>query len=170
MLPSFLLASLFAAVLLGGCQPASRSTGMRQNSDGGASADGDAVTWPFWPRSIRIHPLTRFTTDRETGGLLIEARLEFLDAEGHNTKGLGQVRFDLHSALPSEDARSLENWNKDLRDLAENLNHFDDVTRTYLFRLEIEESLLPRRPMLKAYFLSADGATMENRFKFPVNE
>ena len=158
---------MLAVALLAGCQPSKRPNGLQKANGEPATAGADSITWPFWPRFVRIHPLTRFTTDRETGRLLIEARLEFLDSEEHTTKGFGQVRFDLHSASQRGDSRSLENWNEDLRDLTVNLTHFDDVTRTYLFRLQVDEALLPKRAMLKVRFLSADGETTQADFRLP---
>jgi hypothetical protein len=53
--------------------------------------------WPYWPRRMRIHPLTQFATNRDTGQLIIEARIEFFDEHGHTCKGVGQVLLDLHA-------------------------------------------------------------------------
>ena len=44
---------------------------------------------------------------------------------------------------------------------------FDEVIRTYLFRLEVDASKFPQHPALGAYFVGADGrelkATIEIR-------
>lgn len=107
---------------------------------------------------MRIHPLTRLM---ETGdGLIIETRIEFSDAWGSTTRGLGQLRIMLVETAGSEQGRLLEEWNTDLRDVDANVLHFDDITRTYLLRLEIDPSLLSRTAELRAHFLSADNTRL----------
>jgi hypothetical protein len=130
----------------------------------GASSPGDpgvvdSVRWPFWPTSMRVHPLSRVVTDRDRGRTVIEARIELVDGGGDTAKGYGQVRIDLQDASEAG-SEVLVSWNSDLRDLALNEQHFDEVTRTYLFRLETEDAL-PSRPRLHVYFLSGDGARLE---------
>jgi hypothetical protein len=132
------------------------------------AADGPSdktVPWPFWPAKMRIHPLTRVAMDGNSHQLVIEARLEFLDADGHTTRAVGQVLFQL-MADPDEldDAPPRRAWpEQDLRDLKVNRTRFDDVTSTYLFPIDVEESDLSGQPELRAYFLSADGGLMKAR-------
>lgn len=113
--------------------------------------------WPYWPRRMRIHPLTQLATDRDTGHLLIEARIEFLDVHGHTSKGVGLVLIDLHDAGRARQTEPLETWALNLADASVNRDHYDDLTRTYLFRLEFDPRILPERPELRAYFRSAEG-------------
>jgi hypothetical protein len=113
--------------------------------------------WPYWPRRMRIHPLTQFATNRDTGQLIIEARIEFFDEHGHTCKGVGQVLLDLHATGSGRNSEPLETWALDLVDPAVNYDHYDELTRTYLFRLEFDPRVLPERPELWAYFRSADG-------------
>lgn len=157
-----------AILVMVGCETTARSPSIRPSGARAIDNGVEGAAWPFWPRRMRIHPLSRFATDRETGALLIEARLEFSDSEKHTTKALGQVRLDLHSAMASESAVSLETWNEDLRDLGVNASRFDEVTRTYLLRLEVDESLLPERASLKAYYLGADGQELRAEYKLPA--
>ena len=63
---------------------------------------------------------------------------------------------------------SLTNWDLDLTDLEVNARHFDVVTRTYLFRLDLEETDLPAAVELRAYFESADGRLMEAEYVMPM--
>ena len=128
---------------------------------GGSSADEAAVgrspdaRWPFWPVSMRVHPATRITRDRESGQPVLEARVEFADQHGVVTKACGQMTLELRDS-----AAALGTWNIDLRDLAENRLRFDDITRTYLMRLKLEDIQVPAQPRIFVYFLSSDGAKL----------
>ena len=129
---------------------------------------GGKAAWPFRPHDMRIHPLSQFVTDRRSGELLIEARVEFLDAYEHTTKGVGQLAFDLYDAAPGGNlSEPIRTWAKDLGNLTVNLEHFDDLTRTYLFRLEIDPARIPPEPELRAYFHSWDGRRMQDEFILP---
>ena len=92
---------------------------------------------------------------------MIEARVEFFDADGHTAKGHGQIRIDLHEGASAPWDPSTTDWSLDLRDAKVNRTHFDDITSTYLFRLEMGADQFPERPQLRAYFLSADGSELQ---------
>ncbi len=121
--------------------------------------------WPYWPTSMRIHPLTRIVTDPAAGSTLIEVRVEMRDRDGDTTKATGLLRLDLYDDADESPAGSRAEWNVDLRDADVNRERFDDVTLTYLFRLEVDEHQLPDEPVLRAYFLSDDGADLTARFR-----
>jgi hypothetical protein len=53
---------------------------------------------------------------------------------------------------------------QDLRDLETNRLRYDDVTRTYLFPIDVKPEDLAGDPQLWAYFLSADGRLLKSRF------
>ncbi len=109
--------------------------------------------WPFWPVKMRIHPLTRVVPDEASSRLVIEARIELRDQHNHTTKGYGTIRFDLFDgAARAESQTPIEQWNEDLRDLNSNRLYYDEVTRTYLFRLGIDPADLPAEPLLRAYY------------------
>ena len=163
------IAALFLSGAIGACANQSKDDGRVPAAwtDIAANASTDeSASWPFWPVKMRIHPLTRVAMDGNSQQLVIEARLEFLDADGHTTKAIGQVLFQLMAdADELDDAPPLRAWpEQDLRDLKINRTRFDDVTSTYLFPIDVEESDLNGRPELRAYFLSADGALMKARF------
>ena len=150
--------SPIAVLLLASCL-----TGCSPSVEGGAAMDasnGDTVRWPYWPQRMRLHPLTRLAVDAKTGLTVIETRVELFDHEGDTTKGCGQLRVDLHDASDTSGDEPLATWNRDLRLPEVNRQYFDDVTRTYLLRLELEPAELPGRPELRAFFLSADGQRM----------
>ncbi|MEE8155618.1 MAG: hypothetical protein V3T53_11755 [Phycisphaerales bacterium] len=125
---------------------------------------GDTQTsdWPFWPEALRIHPLTRLAVDAKSGLSILEVRLEFLDPEGHTTKGVGQVRIDLAAGGSGADTSPpIATWNWDLRDRSVNRTLYDDVTRTYLFRLKVHALELGPQLELRAYLLSASGQRLQ---------
>lgn len=172
-----------AAVVAGGCRrsaqqmqqntPATPNSSPQHHSSSAAAAThGNAnvnanaranVTWPFWPRRLRIHPATRVVTDQATGELVIEARVEFFDAEGDTSKAYGELTLQLHN--PAQSTGDDQTWKLDLRNLADNRRQFDDVTHTYLLRLDLDSDSLPPQAELRAIFISADGQTMEGRMR-----
>lgn len=137
----------------GGCEPKpTHSAAANRHSDSLAS-------WPFWPTSLRVHPSTRLLTDPETGHLVVEARIEFLDPDRVTSKAVGELTLQLHAAQSGDrlDDEPVQTWNQDLRDLTLNQRQYDDVMRSYLFRLQINRSTLPNEPELRVYFLGSDG-------------
>ncbi len=128
-----------------------------------AGEDTGSFSWPYWPQSMRIYPLSRLVTDRSSGDLVIEVRIEFFDAEGHTCKGVGQILVDLLDAGSLHPAEPIETWVADLTDLKDNRDHFDDLTLTYLFRLECDATLLPEQPQVRVYFNSADGQHLQTK-------
>lgn len=148
-----------AAAMMTACEP--HPAGPR-----GANGNSDAATaasdWPYWPTRMRVHPATRVIRDADTGLIVIEARIEFFDMDDQTARGLGQLTLQLFDgAQPPSAFQPIETWNQDLRDLEVNRRQFDDVTRTYLFRLEMSPANLPEKPELRAFFLSADGQQLD---------
>ncbi len=106
---------------------------------------------------MRVHPLTRLTNTGPGGTAIIECRLEFTDAEGQTSKAIGQLTLQVYPDSFAPTGRgALETWNQDLRDLEINRRQYDDITRTYLFRLEVSQPL-PAGCEVRAFFLSTDG-------------
>jgi hypothetical protein len=120
------------------------------------------ASWPFWPRSMRVHPATRIAIDRESSQPMLETRIEFADQHGAITKACGQLTVELRDAASPlrADSAAAGTWNIDLRDLAKNREHFDDITRTYLLRLKLEGMEVPAQPRITVYFLSSDGTKL----------
>lgn len=134
-----------------------------QNGQNPFVPGGGTVTystgWPFWPAKMRIHPLTRIVDDEERGGEIIEARVEFTDAHDHMTKAYGYLRVELFNATSLSPA--IAGWNIDLRDIAFNATRFDDVSRTYLLRLRVENGPIPEQPLLRVQFHSVNEVDVE---------
>lgn len=120
--------------------------------------DGEPIAWPFRPAEMRVHPLTRVATGDDGDGQHLEVRIEFRDADGHTTRGLGELVVSLHGS-PGE-ASPIDSWRVDLTDLAVNAQRFDDVSRTYLLRLRVGPDELPARATLRASYRAADGRTL----------
>ena len=126
-------------------------------------ADGE---WPFWPQRMRIHPLSHFVKDRSSGDLLLEVRIELFDPEGDTCKAVGRMDIDLFDADAAKFmAEAVGSWTTDLSDLEVNQAHYDEVTRTYLFRLEVAEVPVPELPELRAYFTSGDGRHLQATYR-----
>jgi hypothetical protein len=157
---SALVLTTVSACALAGCPPKT-STRHEPVATGATMPDAN---WPYWPVRMQIHPLTRITVDRKTGALVLEARVEFLDADGVSCRAFGQVLLELTDRDAGDESDALSNvWTVDLRDESANATHFDAVTRTYLFRLELTPDELPRQPELRIMYQGADGATMSHR-------
>jgi hypothetical protein len=174
-LPRSFRAVILLAPLIGlltGCPPKQPGLPQAQSADGVPPPNGQSASpigpsaaqpasWPFWPKSMRLHPLTRLALDPETGEQVIECRIEFLDPDGQTSRAVGQLTLQLYpdAGTPTADNLALQTWNQDLRDLALNRRQYDVVTRTYLFRLQITQPL-PVGADLRAFFLSLDGQRM----------
>lgn len=158
---------LAVLAVAGGCASSGpRSRGVESTVQ--RATDPDA-RWPFWPQSMRIHPLSHFMRHRDTGKLLIEARIEFTDAEGDTSKAAGVIDLQLYDAASDQfvEAGAVSSWSTNLADIAANRDHYDPVTRTYLFRLEVDNVELPDEPELRAYFTSSDGARFHGTYQLP---
>jgi len=96
------------------------------------------VQYPFAVASIVIHPLTRVNRDSK-GKLWIICHLEFRDAWGDTTKGIGSLKIQLYrptggraAGLGTQEA----SWDVNLSDLDTNASLYDPATRTYRLPLE----------------------------------
>ena len=153
----------------GGCAdktlPSADFDGPRLEPPPGREVGPDAP-WPLWPQRMRIHPLSQFVTNKSSGEVLIEARIEFVDAYGDTCKAVGLIDIDLHDADAARyTSEAITSWNADLWDLEINNDLYDDVTRTYLFRLQLDEHPIPLEPELRAYFLSGDGKRLQAMYR-----
>ncbi|MFP4144568.1 MAG: hypothetical protein ACOCTI_07510 [Phycisphaeraceae bacterium] len=112
----------------------------------GADSLAAAGAWQPRPVAMRIYPSTRFAS--EEGQHLLEARLEFSDEMGDSIKAAGRLSFGLYAAAPAGGAlgRELYRWQVDLLTLEDQQQHFDPVTRTYLFRLKLDRPIATTQP------------------------
>jgi len=105
-----------------------------------------APVCPFAPSSMRVHPLTRIIPNTEyPDHLQIDMRLELNDRFGDTTKGIGLLRIRLFPSLSSSqngnpDIR-IALWKPEFQDVNQNVLHFDRITRTYHFLLDVPEGV-----------------------------
>jgi hypothetical protein len=162
-LPVFLSTLALLAAGFSGCAATPPGAANTPAVAEGAHAAG-APRWPFWPRGMRVHPLTRLATD-PIEGQVIEARIEFVDAQGHMTKAVGTLVLVLVDIAAAADAGEEEVWRIDLTQPAATATWFDDVTRTYLFRLAVDAGHLPAQAELHVQFDSVDGQHMRHSLR-----
>src|SRR5205809_166521 len=92
-----------------------------------ATAPPPAPAPPLAPERLRIHPLTRVTTEATPDGpqQQIVCHLELKDRFGHSVKALGRLRVELYrpatadAGSPVSETQELI-WDIDLRDPVEN--------------------------------------------------
>ena len=141
---------LVVLCFVGGCPP-------RKEAIQETFTQGEGV-WPFWPMSMRFHPLTRLVIKENEAKCTLEARIEFKDLEEDISKALGQMNiklFEMHS--DGRASEIIETWDIDLENRKDNRTHYSVITRTYLFRLELDTDKLRDNMELVAKFHSADG-------------
>jgi hypothetical protein len=153
-----LLVSVLAGA--GGCRG---RPGELKAGGGARPTTQGAPDWPYWPAVLRVHPLTRIVTDPQTAEPLIEARIEFTDAEGVTSRAAGLLSVELWPAEPGASPDALNRWTADLADPLINRERFDIVTRTYLLRLKTDPGALEDRVALSVRFESADGQVLTAR-------
>lgn len=128
------------------------------DTDGGYSAALDDV-WRPVPVAMRIYPATRFVRDQ--GKVLLEARIELFDEMGDSVKAPGVVYFDLFDSqgpTGQESNQRLYTWEVQIGTLEQQTEHYDPITRGYLFRLEVDTARVARRrTLLRAVFSPVDG-------------
>ena len=135
-----------------------------------------ATTWPFIPVQIRVHPFTAIEVNREDSTVTLEARVEMLDRLGDVSKGVGDFRFELYRMTrdvyeTSADGELLYQWSAEMTTIDQNRQHWDSITRTYLFRLQLER--LPRvdgRLLLVVHFTDPGGRRLSAQAVVSLNE
>ncbi len=104
------------------------------------------------PHSIQIHPFTALRSKEN----VVEVRLEAKDAFDDTTKAFGTFRFELYAFkpfAPNKKGAPIASWEVDLMNPHENFIQWDSITRSYLFKLELNASIPPgRRLVLTATF------------------
>ncbi|MFA9478797.1 hypothetical protein ACERK3_10865 [Phycisphaerales bacterium AB-hyl4] len=132
---------------------------------GGERVAVEGEVWQPRPESLRVHPTTRFV---QRGGdeVTLQARIEFHDAMGDSVKGVGAYRLELFASdeMGRNVSRRLYQWQIDVRTLAAQRSYYDAVTRSYLFRLRLDDAAPPTQPtLLRVTFIPADqGERLES--------
>ena len=159
-------AGLIGLVVAGGLGLAAVMTGcVSKGAAGSGPGDAGGAAGGYWqvePTQMRIYPSSRFST---VDGLpVLEARLELTDAAGDPVKGVGDLRFELHSGggnAGRQPLRKLYDWDIAMHSLVDNRKHYDPVTRSYLFILSMRESVhRGRNVTLRCTMTRPDGARL----------
>jgi len=169
-----LAALLSILVAAGGCASGNHAgESRRPDRDFPNLGEVSARSWPFWPQRLRVHPLTQFVTDRRTGRELLEVRVEFFDPYGHTCKAFGRIMIEVYDANDFNADASVQ-WigdhEMDLTELEVNAERYDDVTRTYLFSLEVEDLPIPKSAEVRVYFQAGDGTRLQAAYVLPDRE
>lgn len=145
----------------------------------GVRVDPAALTNPFAPVAMTIHPLTRIDRDA-AGELWIICHIELRDAWGDPVKGAGQLQIQLYrpigGRLSGHGVQELT-WDVDLADMERNASHYDAATRTYRLPLREPPAWLAEAPdssvargLLRAVFTTAgpQGEALELEHEFAL--
>ncbi len=157
----FLIWTCLAMAILSGCQA------------GGSSATPSEPViqvdqWPFSPESIRVHPLSRIKYG-DDGSLQVQGRIEFLDRDGFSTRGVGTLKIIL-AGSSSGGSHAESSWESDLNDLETNGQYYDEVTRTYLYSLSLDEvGDVPLEPSLHVRLVLPDGRILSDKSDIHVS-
>ena len=118
-----------------------------------------SADWPFKPVSMRVHPFTAMSFDEAAGKWVVEARVELVDVLGDVTKGLGAFRFELYAVAPTEGRAGEETrlyvWEDSVATLDQTRARYDPITRTYYFKLQLDEPPLPKQRLRLAVQFNA---------------
>jgi len=141
--------TLFILLLmsLGGCT----SKGQQPAGDGAPLAGA----WQPQPVAMRVYPATRFMQRR--GQPLLEARVELFDAMNDSIKGSGTFRFELYDGQgASDEPQRLYTWDVEVLSFSAHQQHYDPITRTYVFPLRLDDLAVAQRKTLLRVVLSRD--------------
>lgn len=133
-------------------------------SDNPADADGEPA-WHPQAVAVRVYPTTRFALSE--GQVVLEARIELVDAMGDPVKASGLFAVALEGSDPvglTPQDRTLYRWQISVRTLDDQKRHYDPVTQTYLFNLKLREMAAPREAVVaKASFTTLDGKVLQGQ-------
>jgi len=125
-----------------------------------------ADLWQPQPVRIRVYPTSRFATYRDGKAVVLDARIELLDEMDDSIKAAGEFHFELLDELDKGRtalARRLYSWDVPMFTLEEQRQHYDKVTRAYLFRLKMDEPFFPAKDTtLKAVYIPPKGRTLKD--------
>lgn len=134
----------------------------------GADGIAPGVLTPAWrlqPVTMRVYPSSRIV--REANQTLLEARIELLDEVGDSIKGVGDWRFDLSDPGRATDGATpqrLYTWEVAMLSRDQNTQFYDPVTRTYHFRLKLDQGAPDDHPLrLDVTFMPPDRQRMDAR-------
>ena len=119
--------------------------------------------WQPEPVSMRVYPSTRFVAGGTEPYLLV--RIELTDEMGDSIKAAGKMHLELRRTTGAAAAVARDRlyaWDVPLHTLEDQQRHYDRVTRTYQFRLRLDEPITSQRDTSLFVVLSpTDGRRLE---------
>ncbi len=129
--PALVCVLLWAVVAAGGCEFKGRGGGL-----------GGEAGWRPEPEAMRIYPGGRFVQEQDRA--LLELRVELADAMGDPTKASGLYRFELFESASVQPLGARDTvWELPIQAKEDHEAHYDPVTRTYFFRLALDDAEPP---------------------------
>ena len=130
--------------------------------------------WQPRPVSLRVYPASRFVTDPAVAGVLLEARIELLDDMGDAIKGVGEFHLELLGE-PGRGRTTMDRrlctWEVPLLTPEQQRARYDRVTRTYRFRLKLDQPVPPTTDTrLKVWFTPTGGHRLDAETIMPGQE
>ena len=127
--------------------------------------------WQVGPVRMRVYPSTRFVEDQDFS--MLEARVELLDEMDDSVKGVGEFRIEIfdrpRGGNPGVGQRRYS-WDVSALTLADQRRHYDMITRSYLFRLKLEDQATAHREtVLQVTFISPEGKRLKTRSDLPID-
>jgi len=114
----------------------------------------------FSPVKMRLHPFSRIVTSDNANPPTIEAHLEFTDQFGDVTKSPGSIYFEVfryQTFTPNHHGDRVNLYTFQLSTPEANKEHWDPITRTYLFQLPLSaDAFKPGARMVLSATLNAD--------------
>ena len=160
MRPISFLSCLFLLSLTAACQGLGKPGSKKLT---GAGMD------MFTPVKMRLHPLSRLIAAPPPPS--VEARLEFTDEFGDVGKSVGNVHFELFAydtIAFAHKGKPLGQWDEHLTTPDDNRNHWDAITRTYLFKLSPDGALTGHdHVVLTATFTLPNGGELSDEITLP---
>ena len=140
--------ALALVLLLGGC------------STSGSSTWSQGSTWPFTPRSLRVHPLTHITHHGDEATLEVWVQLQ--DKDGCPARGLGTLSITLDSSGQGDMRHAT--WTAQLEHGPPGETvPFDPVTSAYHLPLTVPADAVPPHARIRAALVTPEGTKMVGR-------
>ena len=129
---------------------------------GRGGALGGEEGWRPEAVAMRVYPGARFVAG--DGRALLELRVELTDTMGDSAKASGLYRFELFESATGQALGARDTvWELPIVAMEDHEAHYDPVTRTYAFRLAMDEAEPPTSARLvRVTFMPvADTARLE---------
>lgn len=128
--------------------------------------------WKPEPLTMRVFPSSHFV--KEGDQVALSARVELLDAMNDSIKWAGTFRFELYAATNAKNStlgERLYAWNASVLSLEDQRQYYDPITRTYLFRLKLDDAATPLHDtVLRVGMTRSNGTRLETEAVLPATK